>query len=375
MSSLFFYGTLRDADLLRLILGPCADNIIIRDAQLAQHCVYWAKDQVFPMICAEPGAIAVGVLLTDLTDEHVARLDYYEGGFGYTLKPIQVSVTDEIFDALTYFPDSGLWERGEVWSLPAWQAAWGDLNRKAAQEAMGYFGQISAAELAKRMPMIRSRAAARIAAADEVPANIRSDTSSNEVIDISIEPTHAGFFVTRTYELRHPTFAGGLSDTVHREVFVATDAAIVLPYDPKRDRVLLVEQFRMGPYGRGDPKPWMLEPVAGRVDPGETPEDAAHRECFEEAGLRLGHLEKIAGYYCSPGCSTEYFHCYVGLCDLPQETTGQGGLDSEHEDIRTHVLGFNEAMELLTSGEADNGPLILSLVWLARERDRLRALA
>ena len=223
------------------------------------------------------------------------------------------------------------------------------------------------------MPMILVRAAARVAASPGVPTQVRSDLSAADVKVLEQHVRHAGFFLTREYELRHPTFSGGMSPAVNREVFVATDAAIVLPYDPVRDRVLLVEQFRMGPYGRGDPLPWMLEPVAGRVDPGEDPEETARRECAEEAGLKLSRLEHISSHYCSLGCSTEYFHCFLGLCDLPELKTGQGGLDSEDEDIRTHVLLFEDAMALISSGEAANGPLILSLIWLQRERERLRS--
>jgi nudix-type nucleoside diphosphatase (YffH/AdpP family) len=166
-----------------------------------------------------------------------------------------------------------------------------------------------------------------------------------------------------------------MSEPLQREVFVATDAALVLPYDPMRDRVLLVEQFRMGPYGRGDPRPWMLEPVAGRIDGGETPEEAAHRECLEEAGLSLRGLERISSHYCTPGYSTEVFHIFLGICDLPDTDKGQGGLATEHEDIRTHVIDFERAMTLLQTGEANNGPLVLSLIWLQRERARLRASA
>jgi nudix-type nucleoside diphosphatase (YffH/AdpP family) len=166
-----------------------------------------------------------------------------------------------------------------------------------------------------------------------------------------------------------------MSAQMRREVFVATDAALVLPYDPVTDRVLLVEQFRMGPYGRGDTRPWMLEPVAGRMDAGETPEQTARRECLEEAGLELRALEMISSHYCTPGYSTEYFHLFLGLCDLPAETVGQGGLASEQEDIRTHIIGYDRAMALVASGEANNGPLILGLLWLERERARLRASA
>ena len=131
----------------------------------------------------------------------------------------------------------------------------------------------------------------------------------------------------------------------------------------------------MGPYGRGDPRPWVLEPVAGRMDATDTPESCAYRECREEANIDLKSLKKISSHYCSPGDSTEYFHLFLGLCDLPDDTATQGGLDSEDEDIRIHLLSYAQAMELLETGEADNGPLVLSLLWLSKNRERLRASA
>jgi nudix-type nucleoside diphosphatase (YffH/AdpP family) len=142
-----------------------------------------------------------------------------------------------------------------------------------------------------------------------------------------------------------------------------------------RDRILLVEQFRMGPWRRGATYPWMLEPVAGRVDPGETPESTARREAVEEAGLTLRGLERIGSGYPTPGYSTEYFHVFLGLCDLPDGIEGHHGEAEEHEDIRTHVLDWAQAEDLLSRGEADNMPLVLALVWLSRERSRLRATA
>ncbi len=98
---------------------------------------------------------------------------------------------------------------------------------------------------------------------------------------------HAGFFALDVVTLRHRRFAGGLSDPLRREVFVSGDAVTVLPYDPIRDRVLLVEQFRAGAYGRGDPRPWQIEAIAGRIDPGETPEAAARREAEEADRIHL----------------------------------------------------------------------------------------
>jgi nudix-type nucleoside diphosphatase (YffH/AdpP family) len=261
------------------------------------------------------------------------------------------------------------------WDASDWGAQWADIAVEAIEEILEHRTRMEARDLQGRLAMVYSRAAARVAARQPAPAEVRTDTGIDTVEQLKRETPHAGFFLTRTYELRHPSFDGGMSPAVQREVFVATDAAIVLPYDPVRDRVLLVEQFRMGPYGRGDVRPWMLEPVAGRVDAGEDPVQTARRECVEEAGVELHALEHISSHYCTPGCTTEYFHLYLGVCDLPETTMGQGGLDSEDEDIRTHILGFEAAMHLLESGEADNGPLVLSLLWLQRERARIRASA
>ena len=265
-------------------------------------------------------------------------------------------------------------------AAPAWDASDSAAKRaeiaaEAICEILEHRPRIEARDLRGRLAMVYSRAAARVAARRPAPADVRTNTGIETVEELQRKTPHAGFFLTRAYDLRHPNFDGGMSPAVQREVFVATDAAIVLPYDPVRDRVLLVEQFRMGPYGRGDAQPWMLEPVAGRVDAGEDPAQTARRECVEEAGLGLYDLEHISSHYCTPGCSTEYFHLYLGLCDLPETTTGRGGLDSENEDIRTHILGFEAAMHLLETGEADNGPLVLSLLWLQRERARIRASA
>ncbi len=166
-----------------------------------------------------------------------------------------------------------------------------------------------------------------------------------------------------------------MSEVVTRAGFVGGDAVTVLPYDPVRDRVLVIEQFRFGPYLRGDPRPWVLEPIAGRIDAGESPGDCAHREAWEEAGVVLHALEDIAAYYPSPGAYTEFLYSFIGLADLPDEAAGTGGVDYENEDIRAHVLSFDRLMELVSTGEAGCGPLVLSALWLQQNRARLRGAA
>lgn len=299
----------------------------------------------------------------------LARADVLHALLG---RPAAPPLTGEAADRLEFFaralgvtPDAGQGDLPEA-----------EVLVHAAREVARYHGRLHVETVAARMPMILARAAAKVAAATHpAPVTTRSATPADRVEVVSRAATHAGFFLTETHELRHPGFRGGMSDVLRREVFVATDAAIVLPYDPMRDRVLLVEQFRMGPFGRGDPFPWVLEPVAGRVDEGETPEVCARRECVEEAHLALHGLEHVSSHYCSPGCSTEMFHCFVGLCDLPELARGHGGVATEHEDIRTHVLTFEAGMDLVHSGEANVGPMVLLFLWLARERARLRAAA
>ncbi len=235
---------------------------------------------------------------------------------------------------------------------------------------MQAFGRLPPDVVARRLPSLRVEAASRVRATDASPRGIR--LGSGDVQGETPAPSHAGFFSLATHHLQHRRFDGQDSPVLTREVFVVGDAVTVLPYDPMRDRVLLIEQFRMGPFGRGDPLPWQLEAIAGRIDPGETPEDAARREAVEEAGLLLGALEKVAEYYPTPGAVAEYLYSYVALCDLPDGVAGVFGAPEEAEDIQGHLLTFDRLVEVMATGEIANAPLLLTVLWLQRERARLR---
>lgn len=231
-------------------------------------------------------------------------------------------------------------------------------------------GHLTAAQVAGRLGALRVEAASRVRAAGAAVRGVRA--GSGEVETGAPEPSHAGFFGVDLWTVRHRRFDGRMSPRLVREVFVMGDAVTVLPYDPVRDRVLLIEQMRMGPLGRGDRLPWQLEAIAGRIDPGETPEDAARREAVEEAGLVLGRLETVAEYYPTPGAVTEYLYSYVALCDLPDGVAGVFGAAEEAEDIKGHLLTFDRLVEVMAAGEIGNAPLLLTVLWLQRERARLR---
>jgi nudix-type nucleoside diphosphatase (YffH/AdpP family) len=242
-----------------------------------------------------------------------------------------------------------------------------------AYVVMRGYGTVPVDVVRRRLGSLRVEAASRVRAGAAPAPTVRS--GSGQVQLVSVSPRHAGFFALDALSLRHGRFDGEESPVLVREVFVAGDAVTVLPYDPVRDRVLVVEQFRAGPFGRGDSFPWQIEAIAGRIDPGETPEDAARREAVEEAGLSLGPMEKVAEYYASPGAVTEYLYSYVALCDLPDGSAGVFGAEEEAEDIRGHLLPFAALIEAVATGEVSNAPLILTAFWLQRERDRLRKAA
>jgi nudix-type nucleoside diphosphatase (YffH/AdpP family) len=373
--ALFFYGTLRHRPLLDLVLGPAgATRVRLAPARLAGHGARWVAGECFPMIRAEAGA-AEGVIARGLLPEDVARLEYYEGGHLYALSEVTVETEEGPAAARVFFPAAGAWEAGEPFALEDWVARWGAVTELAAAEYMAGYGRFPASEMLRRFPRQRARAWSRLMAErSAAPAEIRTGTGAGDVETRRLRRRHDGFFALDEVALSHPAFAGGRLDVL-REVFVGTDAALVLPYDPRHDRVALLEQFRPGPWRRGDPRPWVLEPVAGLVDPGESPEETALREAVEEAGLHLSRLVPVPGGYASPGATTEHFHMFVGLCDIDPALVGPGGLDHEGEDIRTHVMPLDEALRLTETGEINVVPLATLLFWTALNRARLRDLA
>jgi ADP-ribose diphosphatase len=191
-----------------------------------------------------------------------------------------------------------------------------------------------------------------------------------EIVDKSI--LSGGFFPLFLCKIRHSLFAGGMSRPFSREVLQRAPVAAVLPYDPVRDTVVLLEQFRVGKMIAGAEDPWMVEIVAGIIEDGETPEEMARREAIEEANCAVLALERMPGFYSSAGGSTEYIHMFCGKVDSAG-IGGIHGLDHEDEDIRVWVEPVDEALGRLERGELDNAIAIVALQWLALHRERLRA--
>ncbi len=194
--------------------------------------------------------------------------------------------------------------------------------------------------------------------------------AANDVEVIAKETVYKGYFQVDRYRLKHRTFAGGWTREITREVFERGHAVVVLLYDPDRDQVALIEQFRVGALAAGW-NPWMIECVAGIIDEGETPEAVAAREVEEEAGCTAGEMLHIGDYLMTAGGSSESVRFYCARVDC-SKIEGLHGLEHEGEDIRVMVVGADEAYAWVKDNKITNAMGVLALQWLMLERDALR---
>lgn len=202
--------------------------------------------------------------------------------------------------------------------------------------------------------------------------------SFGDVDVASCETRFQGYFRIDSYQIRHRLFEGGWSEIMMREIFERGQAVAIVLYDPERDVLVLIEQFRPGVYaavrtGQVDSvdSPWLIEIVAGITGPDEAPEEVARREAMEEAGCTVGQLEPVCRIFASPGGSTETVSIFFAMVDAPA-AGGVHGLDHEHEDIRVILVNPDELYAWMDAGRIVNGPALLGLQWFRLNAARLR---
>lgn len=194
--------------------------------------------------------------------------------------------------------------------------------------------------------------------------------SEERVISIERRTAFKGYFEIGEYRFRHTLFAGGVGAEVRREVFERGHAATVLPYDPARDSVVLIRQFRPGAHVAGR-HAWIWEIVAGIIDEGETTEDVARRVAREEADLDILELLPMHTYLSSPGGTSETVTQFLGRVDS-SKAGGVHGLADEGEDILVRVFTLAEARAMLERGEIASASGLASMQWLLLNRDKVR---
>ena len=192
---------------------------------------------------------------------------------------------------------------------------------------------------------------------------------------VELHRAHDGYFQIDVYNLKHRQFDGGWSPVIQREIFERGHAVAVLPYDPTTDQVILIEQFRVGAYAAlNSPwyddasSPWLIECVAGIIDPGEVPEKVARREMIEESGLEALDLVFACHYFATPGGSTESIHLYIARVDA-SAVGGVHGVAGEGEDIRPFAIDFKRAYDGIGAGRVANSMTIIALQWLMLNKE------
>lgn len=203
----------------------------------------------------------------------------------------------------------------------------------------------------------------------EKPTFLTHKYDRDDVILKTKETVFNGFAKVTDYTLTHPSFNGQLLPTFSREVYERKNAAICLPYDPQKNRIILLEQFRAGLYAAGEKDCWAIEPIAGTIDSTEeTAMDVAHRESLEEANCVIQRLIPAGGYYPSGGSCSEHIECFIGICNS-KNIGGIHGLTEEAEDIRAFTIDFDEAVTLALEGHFNNLPLTNLIFWLALKKN------
>jgi ADP-ribose pyrophosphatase len=367
LSVLFLHPPFDAPALLARILGTVPP---LEPAALPDHALAGDEHGLRVAPVPAPGATVDGHLAT-LDPAARARLDFALAALGAAPGPATLDAADGA-------------RAGEAYRFTAaappgrWAPELAERQRahvgEALDEILLHFGRRPAEAMPALIHGIAVRAIGRARAPRQaIPVTLGSGFGPADVEPVERDLAYTNYFGLEEHRLRHRRFDGGLSDVLQRGVFTSGDAVTVLPFDPAAGSVLLIEQFRAGPFARRDPRPWCLETVAGRCDRDEPPEATARREAEEEAGLKLGRLERITSYYTTPGIASEYITAFVGEAALAGEGGGTHGLAEEQEDIRTLVVPLASALAAAASGEINNAPLLLSLYWLDRHADRLRA--
>ena len=170
-----------------------------------------------------------------------------------------------------------------------------------------------------------------------------------------------GFFKMNEVSLKYKKYDGSWSNEIKRELFSGAQVSAVLPYDPIKKEIVLIQQFRPGTISRNTNN-YLKEIVAGIIDPSESPEIAAKRECLEETGYKIKKLTSIQGYYPAPGSSESFYHLFLGEVDSKNEKKIMG-LDTENEDILVESFNINQVKKMMQNGELINGLSLIAIQW------------
>ena len=176
---------------------------------------------------------------------------------------------------------------------------------------------------------------------------------------------YKGFYSLNQYEFIHQKHDGSWTEKIEREIFSGAHVSTLLPFDPIKKEIVLIQQFRAGVISRYNEE-YLYEIVAGMIDENELPEEAAKRECFEETGCKVQNIIPIQSFFPAPGSSESFYQIYLGEIN---SFSGERirGLDNENEDILVKSFKVDEVREMLKNKAIINGVTLIALQWFFLE--------
>jgi nudix-type nucleoside diphosphatase (YffH/AdpP family) len=168
------------------------------------------------------------------------------------------------------------------------------------------------------------------------------------------------FFKVEEVVFRRRNKDGELAEPQRNLSLERGDSVAALLHNVDTDRVILVDQFRYPAHANGG---WIIETVAGIIDPPETPDDAIRRETLEETGYRLGNIWRLATFYASPGGSSEQIHLYFAEVTNAFRVGAGGGLPQEGEDISLREYSPRALADALAAGEFKDAKTLIAVLW------------
>jgi len=176
---------------------------------------------------------------------------------------------------------------------------------------------------------------------------------------------YSGFFNLNKYQFIHQKHDGDWTNIVEREIFSGAHVSTLLPYDPIKKEIILIQQFRAGVLSRYD-NDYLYEIVAGIIGENEKPEKTAIRECLEETGCEVKKIIPIQDYFPAPGSSESYYHLFLGEINSFDGERIKG-LEDENEDILVKSFKIEDVRNMLKENKIKNGLTLIALQWFFLE--------
>ncbi len=148
--------------------------------------------------------------------------------------------------------------------------------------------------------------------------------------------------------------------TQSREIYDRGNGATILLYNKSNKSVILTRQLRIPTYFNGNESGMMIETCAGMLDE-DHPEECIRREVTEETGYEIENVQKIFEAYPSPGAVTEILHFFIGKYSPEMKIHEGGGLESEQENIEVLEYLFEDAYNMIATGEIKDAKTIMLL--------------